>query len=54
MRKINETQITAILGVNQLLDVNQLWSDDLSNDLRTYSDQRYQMRQKMRFIALCS
>jgi hypothetical protein len=50
MRKRNETNITAILGVNNLSDMNELRFDDL----RTCSDQAYQMRQKMRFIGVCS
>jgi hypothetical protein len=50
MRKRNETNITAILGVNNLSDMNELRSDDL----RTCSAQAYQMRQNMRFIGVCS
>jgi hypothetical protein len=50
VRKINETEITTILGVNNLSDMNELRSDDL----RTCSDQAYQMRQKMRFIGVYS
>ncbi len=50
MRKTNETNITAILGVNHLSDTNELRSDDL----RTCSAHAYQMRQKMRFIGVYS
>lgn len=50
VRKRNETNIAAILGVNNLSDMNELRSDDL----RACSDQAYQMRQKMRFIRVCS
>ena len=49
MRKSDETEITAILGVNNLSDMNELRPDDL----RTCSDHAYQMRQKMRFIDVC-
>ena len=50
MRERNETNITAILGVNHLSDMNELRSDDL----RTCSAHAYQMRQNMRFIGVCS
>jgi hypothetical protein len=54
MRTTNETNIAAILGVNNLADMNALRSALRSDDLRTYSAQAYQMRQKNRFISLRS
>ena len=49
MRKRNETNITAILGVNNLLDMNELRSDDL----RTCYAQAYQPPEDA-VIGVCS